>query len=140
MQFVASWFSHEPVDPLFAYISPSISNVWKYPGVIVLTFFLLLVPVLLTIRLLQDSAIALGHHSPNNHISYWMVAAPLLIITSASAVYYYHKATKLRTLASVCPLLDCLGLTMSLVAAVCKLEVTFPTHTFCISFSTAATI
>jgi hypothetical protein len=91
-----------------------------------LSFLFLLAPLLLLLRFLQDAAISLGHHNPDNHIPFWVITSPLLIVAAATTVYFYHKANKLRTVASVCPLLECCGVMMSLVAAVCKLQVQPP--------------
>jgi hypothetical protein len=123
MQSLLASLSREPIDPLFAFLASPLSNALKIAAVIALVSLLLIAPFSLIIRLLQDSAIALKHRNPDNHISYWMIFAPLLLLAAAATAYYYHKATKLRTIASMCPLLESAGMALSLVAAASKLEV-----------------
>jgi hypothetical protein len=134
MQTLTVSLAQEPLDPVFALASSSIPSALKICLVIVLSFLLLVAPLSLFIRCLQDSSIALGHHNPNNRIPYWFSLTPLLLIAAVSAVYLYFRATKVLPsslnrsqwriyVSALGPCVEMLAAAVSLVAAILKLQV-----------------
>ena len=140
MQTLSLTLAQEPLDPVFALAASPAPTAVKMTIIVLLSFILLLGPFALFVRCLQDSAVASGHHSPDNHIPHWLALMPLLFVTSASAIYFYIKALKLLPpvaslraqwrcyAALLCPCIEASAAALSLLAAALKLQVSYILH------------